>query len=187
MNFFDAITSVFTGGLTGLIGVGLQRFADYKNKQLDLQLEKQKYEHEICLKEADAKIMQQEWAARTQIAQVEAESKESQADSQAFAISLGDAPRYSEKVTSTISQSWVLLCLDVFRGIIRPALTVYLCVLTTWIYMEAKTIVIAQGEALKDGEASALLKSIVATVLYLTTTCTLFWFGTRQKNAPPKI
>jgi hypothetical protein len=55
---------------------------------------------------------------------------------------------------------------------------VYLCILTTLIYLLARNKVTA--EDLTSTEALDLLKLIIGSILYLTTTCVLWWFGTRN-------
>jgi hypothetical protein len=173
-------SSIFSGGATGIIGVIAQRFADYKNKQLDMQLEAQRHANAVALRRVDAEIMAQEWAARTKVAEVEGETAKEVADAAAFGKSFEMEPqRYSgEKLTP--NQQWVMVALDAFRGAVRPMLTVYLCVLTTLIYILARQKV--QAEDLTSGEALELLKLIIGSILYLTTTCVLWWFGTRNKN-----
>ncbi len=175
MGIFESILS---GGLTGLLGVVVQRIADYKNKQLDIQISREKNEHDIKMREVDALIMAQEWAARTQVATIEAESKMDVADSAAFASSFNEPVRYSEGVKPTKFAGSMLILLDFIRGIVRPGLTIYLCVLTTMIYFQAKNLI---GEGLDPLKAYDLLNEIVGTVLYLTVTCLLWWFGVRNK------
>ncbi len=128
--------SVFSGGATGLIGVGLQRYADYKNKQLDIQLAKQKFDQDLALKQVDMQMMEKEWAGRVQVAQTE-------------------------------------------------ALTVYLCAISTLIYLQARELV--GKENLTSEQALQIENLIVGTILYLTTTCVLWWFGTRNKQQVPKL
>lgn len=178
--------NIFSGGATGLIGMIAQRWADYKNKQLDLQLEKMKFDNAIALKEVDAKIMAQEWAARTEVAKVEAAGKEAVEDAKAFAASYDLEPkRYSDSVKPSRGQAWLLVVLDFIRGSIRPALTVYLCVLTTAVWIQAKVVLAA--EDLSTADALSVWKMIVGTILYLTTTCVVWWFGTRNKQAAPVV
>lgn len=176
--------SIFSGGATGLIGVVLQRFADYKNKQLELQIDAQKQSHEIALRRVDAEISAQEWAARTQVAQVEAAGKEAVADAQAFAASFGLEPkRYAEGVKLTTGQAWLMVVLDALRGSVRPLLTVYLCFLTTVVWYQARSVLGAEN--LDTQAALDVWKMVVGNILYLTTTCVLWWFGTRNKAAQP--
>lgn len=188
-------SSVFAGGATGIIGVVAQRYADYKNKQLDLQLLDKKNSHEIDMRNADAAIMAQEWAARTRVADIaagqakvvaktEADAAVDVADAEAFEKSFTLEPlKYSEGVTYTKNQGWLMVIADAVKGIVRPGLTVYLCAITTSIYLDAKALM-----ALKEvssTQAYDLVMLITRTVLYLTVTCVLWWFGTRNKGKQP--
>lgn len=178
--------SIFSGGATGLIGIVLQRFADFKNKQLDMQLEAQRHLNNVALRRVDAEIMAQEWAARTKVAEVEAAGKVEVADAAAFAASYAmDNQRYSDKVKPTVGQGWVFVLLDAFRGIVRPALTLYLCVLVTAVYIEARMKL--NVEDLSPDQALELFKLMLGSIIYVWTTVTLWWFGTRNKQDQPKV
>lgn len=184
------VSSILAGGATGLLGVVAQRWADYKNKQLDLALEKQRGELELAKRDKDAVIMAQEWAGRTRVAEVEAGAVVDTAEAQAFAASFQhDKATYSDGVLDKLRGWWgqllrfLLGLVDVIRGIVRPGLTIYLCVITTMMYADAQRLV---GAGLTAAQALELVKMIVATVLYLTTTCVLWWFGTRNRQAAPK-
>jgi hypothetical protein len=182
----NALGGVLSGGLTGIIGVCVQRVSEYKSKQLDVQLNKDKYAHEVDMKKADAEIMAQEWAARSKIATTEAADHEAVADAQAFSTALtGEPQRYSDPSKVNVAQEWLLVILDTVRGLIRPVLTIYLCAITTVVYLQARELL--GNQPLGVDQASALLKTIIDTVLYLTVSCVLFWFGSRNKAKPPKV
>lgn len=181
-----ALGSILGGGATGLLGVIIQRIADHKNKQLDIEIQKQKFEQERALRELDAKIMEQEWAARTRVAQAEAEGQREVADANAFAMSYKLEPQqYSARVRPGKAGTFLLVLVDCLRGIVRPGLTVYLCVLTTLIYSQAVALI--DKEDLTNDEALDIEKLIVNTILYLTTTCVLWWFGTRNRGPSPEF
>jgi len=74
--------------------------------------------------------------------------------------------------------------IDFIRGIVRPGLTVYLCALTTMIYVQARELLGKEDMTLAS--AIELEKLIVQTILYLTTTCILWWFGTRNSAPQPR-
>ncbi len=170
MDLFSMIGSVMSGGITGLLGTGLTKWAEFAEL-------KEKNAHEIELKKADAAIMAQEWAARTQVAQVEADQAKSVSADTAFAEAVkAESIRYSQGVTASPAQAWLLFLLDFLRGIVRPGLTIYLCAVTTAIWITAHRLA---GAGILPAQAVELLTRIVDTVLYLTTTCVLFWFGTR--------
>jgi hypothetical protein len=177
--------SIFSGGATGLIGVIIQRWADYKNRQLDIQLERERRETEIAKRKADAEIMAQEWAGRTKVAQEEGLTAREVAESNAFAQSLFKEPERYSSGKFTTAQQWILVLLDALRGSVRPLLTIYLCALTTYVWIQVRELV--GSESLDVAAALEVWKMVVQNILYLTTTVTLWWFGTRNKGPQPKI
>lgn len=183
MGWYELVTSLFGGGLAGLLGSIITGIINYQTKKLDIAANKDKYAHEINMKNADAAIMAQEWAARTKMAQVEGEAKVEQADAEAFGKSF-DNEHYASNVQATGIQAWLLVLMDCIRGVVRPALTIYLCVLTTMLYYDAHRLIREDDFAQTD--ASALVMKIVNTIIFLTTTCVLWWFGTRNKAQQPK-
>jgi hypothetical protein len=179
MDIFSGIASILSGGVTGIIGSVAQGIFAYKSKQLDVELQKQKYSNELELRKADAVIMAQEWASRTSIAQTEATAQIDSEDSKSFHAALTSEPQRYAEGTLTSKQNWMMVILDFIRGIIRPGLTLYLCGITTAIYFHAKSLM---GTDMISAQAYELVTQIVNTILYLTTTCVLFWFGTRNKQ-----
>lgn len=159
------ITDLMFGGLTGLIGGIAQKVADYKTKKLEIELLQKKSDAEIALRRVDAEIMQQEWAARTKVAEIETASAD-------FKASFNEPTLYSEKVAPTAKQGWLLVFVDFLRGIVRPILTLYLCAITTILYMHT------------DG-GRVDPQSVVDTILYLTVTAVTWYFGARA-GSPPK-
>ena len=179
-----AVSSVLSGGATGLLGVVAQRYADYKNRELDIQLQAQQHLHELAMRDKDAAMLDKEWAGKIQIAETEARSAVDKSDADAFAGSYALEPQRYSTGTFSKGQQWMLVLLDVFRGSVRPALTVYLCALTTMIYIQSRALLAA--EDLSTADALGITQLIVGTILYLTTTVTLWWFGTRNKHQPPR-
>lgn len=184
-----ALLSIVSGGATGLLGVVFQRFFDWLNVKANLQRDKLKYDHEGNMKDKDAAIMAQEWAARTKVAQIEGDTTKDVAASKAFEASMFHEPDHY--TVGEAPKNWMgtfgwfmLACTDVLRGIVRPALTLYLCVLVTGIWVEAQSLI--NKEDLEPAQALAIVTLLVDTILYVWTTCTLWWFGTRNAQQPPK-
>jgi len=177
-------SSILGGGVTGLLGVVIQRFADYKNKQLDMQLEKQRGEIELLKRDKDREIMREEWGGRLRVAAEEGAAAKDVAETQAFAASLLREPeRWSNAQKLSPAQQWVMVTLDALRGVVRPGLTIYLCFLTTYVWVQVRAEL---GEAkLSDAAALDVWRLVVGTILYLTTTVVLWWFGTRNKQEQP--
>jgi len=165
--------SVFSGGVTGLLGVVFQRWFDFLKVKQELEMKRMNFAHEANMKRIDGELMAQEWAARTQVA--------------AFAESFKMEPKkYSQKVDVSPSAGLWLVFLDVVRGIIRPGLTIYLCIVTTMVYFEAKAIVAGLGATFSVAQALNIHELVVSTILYLTTTVVLWWFGSRNSQSAPR-
>jgi len=169
--------NIFSGGATGLIGVIAQRFFDFKNKKLDIEIEREKRETVLAVARLNMEAADKEWAARHKI-------EETKGDSAAFTKSIWEeTPRYSNPTTLTPKQQWVMVVLDALRGVVRPLLTIYLCALTTYVWFQVRSLM--GGEDLDLLAALEVWKMVVGNILYLTTTVVLWWFGTRNKVAQP--
>ncbi len=178
----ESVISLLGGGITGVLGATVQRVYEFKSKKLDIELQKAKFENEIALRKVDSEIMDKEWAARVHVAEIEGASKADVADSGAFAAALTNEPKlFSEKVTElSRGQAWLMVLLDVLRGIVRPGLTLYLAAVTTAMYIKASHIL--NADMIIPEMAYGLVRDITQTVLYLFTTATLFYFGVRNKE-----
>ena len=99
----------------------------------------------------------------------------------ALPISYGyDNTRYSEKAF-TAGQNWVFVILDFARGVVRPALTLYLCGLVTLIYFATRDKL--KAEDLTPDQALELFKLLIGSIIYVWTSCTLWWYGSRNKSS----
>lgn len=181
MGLAEVLMSVASGGATGLLGAVVSRIGDYKNKQLDIELQKMKHSNELSLREVDATIMQLELEARKNIAATEAETAMEVSGNTALVAALNSEPKqYANKDKFTKAQNTLMVLLDFIRGVIRPGLTLYLCAITTAVWMQAGEII--KSQPIPVGSSVEIYTQITSTVLYLTSCCVLFWFGSR----PPK-
>jgi hypothetical protein len=194
MGFLDvlgAAGSILTGGATGLLGVVFQRVFDAWNKKQELDKLRAQWDHDLKMKEADAAIMREEWAQRTKIAEVEGATAASVAADGAFAKSFETEPKsYSAGMLApgglAHAAGWLLMVtLDAVRGIVRPGLTLYLCWIATKMYEEQRAVLAVLDASADAAVMSGVYAHIVNTLLYLFTTCVLWWFGTRSKQAAP--
>ncbi len=145
--------SLIAGGGTGLLGTAIQRYADHRDKKLDA-------EHDVAVRKLQIEMADKEWAGKLEVA-----------DSEALKAAITSEPKL-----------YGITWLDALRGLVRPGLTIYLCALTTMIYIKATSVL--NVEYLTVINAYELVMQIINTILYLTTTCVLFWFGSRNKNKP---
>lgn len=183
MDILSTLGSIVTGGATGIIGVVAQRAFDAWNKKQELDKLRAQWDHEAVMKDKDALIMQQEWASRTKIAATEADAAKDVAESNAFSESLkAQSVVYSAGKQTGPFATAMLVLLDFISGAVRPALTVYLCALTTYIWLQVRGL-IGVDHHLDEATVLAMWKTVIDTILYLTTTCVLWWFGTRNKQS----
>lgn len=79
----------------------------------------------------------------------------------------------SQKTKSTIA--------DAIRAVVRPIITIYLLTVTTWlayvVWTKTKGI-----ETWETGELEELIRLIISQLLFLTTTCVVWWFGARPSS-----
>ena len=93
MSILDSILSVVSGGATGLIGTAVQTYFQFQTRKLDIDLEKTKGANELAKQELDIKMQAQEWASRTQIAQVTTQGEVDKADAASLVASYGQEPQ----------------------------------------------------------------------------------------------
>ncbi len=184
MAILGAVLSLLSGGVTGLLGSAVQSVFAFLGKKQDIKLKQMEFDQQISLRKIDAELMDKEWANKTAVAKIEADMKVGVEDSKAFGKSVWQEPdAYSARATLTPFDSALLVMLDFFKGLIRPGLTLYLCAITTLIYIEAKALVALHGTLMTAEQAYSVYELIISTILYLTTTVVLWWFGQRNKES----
>lgn len=181
MAISEIIGNVLSGGLTGLAGAAITRYADYKTKQLDIQVQQLKFDNEIQLRHIDERMIEKEWNVRESISINESASAMDIQSSKAFEAAITSDPKlfHNPSKLTRAQNAWLVL-IDGVRGLIRPGLTLYLCLITTAVYMQAGTII--KQTPIGAEHAVEIYSQISATILYLTNCCVLFWFGIRSKS-----
>ena len=130
--------------------------------------------------QADAALQESDNQLEARIAETENESMQA-----SFAA---DSAQYLDKAAQR-KKGWVanlvmlmMATVDFTRGMLRPGMTIYLCVLVTMMFTWAKQLASQYGLEMSAEQVITLVTQIIATVLYVFTTITLWWFGSR----PPK-
>lgn len=160
---YDSLVTVLSGGATGLLGALVSRVSDHISER-----SKNKFDMEYLKLQIEANA--KESTNRIEELRVEAETGKSVKNhveelepKEVFGDSYEET---SIRMTKKHSDWFVMV--DVIRGVIRPLLTVLLCLMTflVWVFTT---------------EAS-LKEQTVMTILYMSTTAVLWWFGTRPSN-----
>ena len=174
---FEAITSILSGGLTGILGSAISRYSEFKTRKLELEVELKRGEQ-------DLKQIELESARDVQIAEREAASAALSAEHAALSASQeADRASYLPSAKTGWTRFFMGL-VDVVRGLMRPSITLYLISLTSWIAYTLYALVQRyQHEAFSATQAFGLWSEVINMVLYLTSAAVLWWFGSRPSRS----
>jgi len=181
LSFFG---SAAFGGLTGLFGVIAGKVGDYftlkQKNAFDLAMRDK--DMEIAKIEADREvtIAKDTNNANREIAEIKLQESSYEGDKAEYLTHdiIEHSPTWSAGVI-TLALGFV----DFVRGMTRPSLTLYLCILTTMMYFQMKAIVTAAGQAVfTPADAVKVIVLIVDAVIYLTSTAVTWWYGSRPKS-----
>jgi len=187
--------SAVTGGLSGLLGVGLQQFFTYKQKQQDIEIVKLNLENSLQLAkiETDRQLQVTKIVAEgaTEVAKEATLQAQEQTLVRTFEATVGNdhttyTPLEAFKLDNWATRlgTFMLAAVDALRGVVRPLMTFYLCGLTSAMFLWSSSLAQQQGVSLDADQVVALMQQIISTVLYVFTTVCVFWFGGRavQQN-----
>lgn len=184
-------SGVFAGGATGLLGVLLQRFFDYRKAKTDLELAalqlkaaketremELQYQERMAARVAEVQEMQ---------AQLDAHTKEVEADAKLVADSYQhDRPTFTLPADQRNGfVAFFMGIVDFIRGLTRPALTAYTMVLLTLVFIWVREMYAKLGVQMTPAQVHDLAMQCVGTIFYLATTTSVWWFGVRP-GQPPK-
>ena len=179
---FDILGALVSGGATGIIGAVVNRVFDYKTEKLRIHQKIMDNKHDLAMLELETtgklRIAETEAEGELAVAREEAGAKIAEAQHKALSASLeADGRKYSSN-----GDSFLFVLIDVLRGLIRPAATIYYSVIMTLVAMKLYQLLDSTGINLLMGEdIFALLKEVILLLIYMTSTVTLWWFGTRGK------
>jgi len=183
---------VLLGGLTGLLGNVLTGW-------MNLKTMKAKNEHEAKMIALETAAMKEEAKMQIAITKTEIEGAVELADSAAYmqSIKVGNQAMFSEKwvdrlfnVEGKIGKFFaipagILIAMafgfvDWLRGIMRPGITLYLTGMSTVITWMAWNIMKQHGIDITSDQAVGIYNQTTSIVIYLTSSCILWWFGDRR-------
>ncbi|RKD96791.1 hypothetical protein [Marinifilum flexuosum] len=182
----DFINSAGGGVLTGLIGNFLTTFANIKMQKL-------KNQHEIAMVQANTEAMKAETEANIQITETQVQGELAKSDNEIYheAIKQEGKRNISNEIIAKLFDSpwttwlgcilvFLLGIVDFLKTAIRPGLTIYFVILTSWLTWIAYNIIVDAGEVMTAEEAVSIFKNQVNQIVYLTVTCVIWWFADRR-------
>ncbi len=162
----DALLTILTGGATGLLGAALSFITDFLTSR-------QRHLQELALRRLDMEMARVEAASVAHAAAIAAEDARDAAAWRAVEAS----HRHAGRRWSRGDSAW-LVTVDVVRGLLRPVLTVGFIALVGVIYFNLGA---------SEMEILDIRPRIIDTVLYLATTCVLWWFGARAVDKRRRV
>lgn len=185
---FESLWAALAGGAgTGLLGAVFSQMSDYfKQRQL--------HAHQLKMRELDLREMDAEHKYRIRDREIEGAAREAEAETQALVAShasdratylsvLGALRSDAAEIVAAVAMS----CVDLLRGVVRPALTIYLIWQVEQVRAEVRAVLDGVGlQAFDAGQALDLYAQVVLTILYLAATALFWWFGTRNKLKAPR-
>ncbi|MCY3878045.1 MAG: hypothetical protein OXF74_02560 [Rhodobacteraceae bacterium] len=156
---FEFLETILLGTGTGVLGTLMSFGTDFFKTR-------QRHAQSLELRRIDLEIAQAEAAGAERRAAIDLEADTVQAENEALIASY----RQEAARLSRPGEGGAMLAVDVFRGLMRPGMTLLFLVLTGAVYFKLSA----------DFDFLDLRERIIDTILYLTTTCTIWWFGGRQ-------
>lgn len=196
---FD-ISSILTtanplvGGILGAVGAIATGIMNYKSQKLKYEHDREVMAHELNVikAESDANVKIIETQTRGTIDLADANAyRDSQKYGNLNMLASGMIEKLSEMKTGEGATPWfartiltiivlLLSLVDFLKGLMRPGLTAYHVILTTYITATAWQIARTQNVIFGADDAVRIIFQVVNTVLFLTVTCVTWWFGDRR-------
>lgn len=114
------------GSLIGGIFAFLNRKTDITVKQMELSHEKDKWDHELKVRESDLAIAKEEAKGKLDVAVAEGEAAFDMARMNAIATVQANEKITAEEIKAAGNLGWLFVLASVFNKLIRPVLTVIL-------------------------------------------------------------
>jgi hypothetical protein len=187
----EAIATIL-GGLTGILGTVATSITNYKSQKL-------KNELDIKMAELEIRKLEARTTAAIKLTEARISGEVELADTQAFIKSqeYGNSSIFSsewvEKLLSATGWcKWVSIpagvfivilfgLVDLLKALMRPGLTLYLLIASTWVtYLAYDILVIAGIAKLTTTQAVEIFNLVIVTIIYLTVSCVTWWFGDRR-------
>ncbi|MCL1915677.1 MAG: hypothetical protein FWG17_03070 [Desulfovibrionaceae bacterium] len=183
------------GPVAGIFGSIITSFQNYKMQQLAAQEKERERGHELAMLQARTQAMMAEVEANIRISEIQAAGAADLEAARAFAESQKEACRRNlgDGVIETMIKrgglagilgeilAFLLGSCDVLSAFIRPALTIYMTILATWVSYKAWIILEQCGLAGTDiNTALKTWETALQFIFVLATTLISWWFGSSK-------
>ena len=176
----DLLSNFLSGGILGSLFGFLGKFAE-------LAKLKEQHRHDEAMMDKETEHLGMELSTKAQIAKTEASAAMEVAASQAMTASYDhDSRRYlsSEALEKNKVAAFFMGMVDYFRGMTRPALTIWLCIASYLVFCQTADVLelAMKGEAISASQAYRLYMMCIENLLSLAGIAVGWWFGSRPSN-----
>lgn len=202
-----AVSSILSGGATGLLGIVISKFFESRKQSQDLEVLKLNMQNAIDVRrielESQERMASRSAEEREALAGLDAVSREVEAQERNLNASYAaDTATYSAPsvqdmppellkgskfaralaVLSSFSARILLLLVDFTRGMIRPGMTVYTMYLLTCLMLWVQHLFNTSKLELTPPQVLELVMQVVGTITYLSVSLATWWFGLRPAS-----
>jgi hypothetical protein len=187
------VTGIFSGGATGLLGLLLKNWFDFKASQTKLKELQLLNENALAMRKLELDSSERMATRMAQAEEHKAEmilaGTEAEAASRDFVASHDSdratylAPDAQKKNKFAIV---MMAIADFARGMLRPVGTMYLMFVTTYMFWWSTKIAAEYGIKMSADQVMQIQMQIMGTVSYCFTTSWIWWFGVRADQKAGK-
>lgn len=166
------------GPILGIVGSGIEKFAEHKQAQLKAEERAKDRAHELLFMDKEAELALKKSTVEGQIRQDAAE-QQTFSDSYKF----NNSKLLPDDANLTPKQLGWIVAVEVFSKSIRPLSTVWYQLLIAVVFgWSAWQLVDAGTAAFSQKEIASIFKEIVFSIIAMGETTLLWWYGIRRMS-----
>lgn len=180
--------SAITGGLFGVFSTGIKAFTDYKNRKLDLEASKQKYEHDERMQDKATELAKYQSDNEKDVEGIKAERDAVVSADELRGIAVRAAEmRLGPQVAPLKGRTGAVLgffygLADFCTKMIRPVITLFAAYYFHLLWEWAQAL--GTRVTLEPAQAFSLQMEVLTSTIFLSVNIISFWFGMRAISAP---
>jgi len=180
------IIESLVGVATGLLGNVLTSFTNFKTQKL-----KNEFDLAMVAAQTGAMRAEMEMNIRVTETQVQGEIEKIEEDSYRENIKLANVKELDSSTIQKLFDSpwtaWIGVILvallgfvEFLKGLMRPGLTLYLTIITSWLTYNAYQLILLKQGGLSVEQAYLMYGNVTEIIIYLTVSVITWWFADRR-------
>jgi hypothetical protein len=170
----DAIVGLFSSSGLGAIVGAVGSWLNKREERANLKLQ---FEHEQAMTELSIREVTLTQSHELQLADKQIQRAQAEGD---IAAELSELQTFGESVKSGAKNTGIMF-VDAVRGLMRPLITVYLLIVSSYIAYQVSALV-GGVESLSADELYDMYRDVISQLIFLTTVAVTWWFGTRPSG-----